>query len=80
MAREWGFRDQAFTPFAEYEVKRDDKATQMYADRGVATTNWLLNRTPEFMPDGPCATAFCDQAQACAVSGPCFSGKYPAAA
>jgi len=76
LPREWGVRDGGWTPFKEYEVRRDDEAVDDLADAARPLHRWL--RGQGGLPSGVCPSAVCDRAQRCEVVGPCFSGDYPA--
>lgn len=74
VSKEYGIRDQKFTPFIEYEVERNDPEVELYAVGGKAVHAW---RRGGPMPKGTCPTAFNNVAQGCPVRGECFSGRYP---
>lgn len=70
----WKIRDAHFSPFKEYEIKRNDKSTE---------TKWYhARRLKEFreghkgIPLGLCPTQFCKRAKTCSVAEECFSGRY----
>jgi hypothetical protein len=72
---QWGINDK-FSPFKEFTIFRDDKATEPYVAPAV--------RLMEFrdgvkgMPSGICNTAFDKSAKSCPVATHCFSGSFPA--
>lgn len=70
----WGLSDK-FSPFKEYEVKRDDKATDDLALRARVVKD--SRDGLHGMPCGICPTAMSKRAAKCPLRGPCFSGDYP---
>lgn len=70
----WGLRDQ-YSPFKDYEITRDDKATNAVADRARVVHEFRKGKHP--MPHGLCATALSKRAQYCPLKKVCFSGDHP---
>jgi len=69
-----GIKDGPFSPFKEYVIKRDDKATE---------TKWYhAQMLKEFrdgkrgMVKGICPTSVCNRAKSCTVAAECFSNRY----
>lgn len=61
-----------FTPFKEYEIKRDDSLTDAHLARGEAFTLWLSGKTME-LPQRICETSTCPRAKSCPAVLKCFS-------
>lgn len=66
---------ESFSPFKEYRVTRNDDSVQEVWDNGVGLFNYIQNGV---FPKGICPSSLSKRAKECHVSGPCFSGKYPA--
>lgn len=73
--KKWGLPEQ-FSPFKEYEIKRDDAATDPLAARAKVVKDFRDGKVG--MPCGLCTHAMSERAKNCVVKGPCFSGDYPA--
>jgi len=71
--RDYPFRDDLFSPFKEFFVKRDDSLTSTPIRKAWAVKQFRDNGE---YPEGICNTSFCPKAMACKVSKECFSGKY----
>lgn len=70
--------NEQFSPYKEYEFDVDLGDEEGEVLRCEAEAIKLKKfRDSGILPDGPCPTAFCKQAQKCEVMGECFSGKYP---
>ncbi|QIG76862.1 hypothetical protein EVC30_033 [Rhizobium phage RHph_Y1_11] len=72
--RQWGLGEY-FSPFKEFEITRDDKATNHMAERAKIAFDYRNGKIG--MPYGICATAFEDRAKSCPRSKTCFGGEYP---
>lgn len=73
----WGFPDQAFSPFKEYRVKRNDDLTEPYHQRGVGVKAWrsaLSDGLNPSLPARTCQTSMDSRARACQVCKQCFAG------
>jgi hypothetical protein len=70
----WGL-GEFFSPFKEFEVTRDDKATNDMARRSRIALEYSHGKIG--MPYGVCATMFDDRAKACPLAKTCFSGQFP---
>lgn len=66
----WGLKDGSFSPFREFDVERDDCATDELVRRAVALKS-------QRMPDFLCESQFCPRAQSCSVQTECFGGQFP---
>lgn len=73
--KKWGLNEQ-FSPFKEFEIKRDDKETEEISRRAKVIKDFREGKVG--MPCGLCATAMSQRAKYCPFKGPCFSGDYPA--
>lgn len=73
--RQWGMGEY-FSPFKEFEVTRDDKATNEMAARAKVAFDFRNGK--HGMPSGLCDTAFDTRAKTCPRSKACFSGDFPA--
>lgn len=74
--KKWGLSDR-FSPFKEYEIKRDDTKTQEQAKRARVVQDFRGGKIG--MPAGICSTALVKRAQSCPLCKVCFSGDYPPA-
>lgn len=66
---------EKFTPFKEYKITRDDKATNHLAKAAKQVTDYRLGKGG--MPEGICAHILDKNAAGCGLKKPCFSGNYP---
>lgn len=69
----WGLSDK-FSPFKEYEIKRNDAAVD-----GIVKRAEIVKRYREGiigMPEGICSTAVCSRAARCPVRKECWSGDF----
>lgn len=71
----WGLTDK-FSPFKEFVIKRDDKATDDLSRRAQAVKEFREGKVG--MPCGICPTAMSKRAQKCPLVKTCFGGDYPA--
>lgn len=74
--KEWGLKDQSYTPFKEFVVKADPESSQVYSDMARPLFLWQLGKAG--LPDGICETAVCSRAQRCDMFNECFGGQYKA--
>jgi DNA-directed RNA polymerase subunit RPC12/RpoP len=72
--KNWKFGDQGWTPFKDYEVKRDDEATDAVYHRALEYRQAMEQKK---IPAGICSSMHDAQAKACPVSAQCFGGKFP---
>jgi hypothetical protein len=70
----WGLSDK-YSPFKEYEIKRNDADTESLAQRAQVVTDHRKGLVG--MPCGICPTAMAKRAAKCPLRGPCFSGDHP---
>jgi hypothetical protein len=70
----WGIKEQ-FSPFKEFEIARNDAATQYLSDRAKIVKDFREGKTA--MPHGLCATAMSKRAKGCSQVAACWSGKFP---
>lgn len=66
---------ESFSPFKEWEVTRDDEATDYLAERAQIVHDYRAGKIG--MPQGLCKTAFDKRAQGCVCKKPCWSGDHP---
>jgi hypothetical protein len=71
----WGVTE-AFSPFKDYEIKRDDSATTPLVKRAKVVKDFRDGLVG--MPCGICSTALVKRALSCSKKTACFSGDYPA--
>ncbi len=69
-------KDNAFSPFKEYKITRDDDETDELLEKAKEVTDYRNGVGP--IPAGVCPTSMCTRAKACPVIKECWSGKYPA--
>ena len=72
--KKWGLTEQ-YSPFKEFEVKRDDKETDDLVKRAKAIKDFREGKAG--MPAGICATAMSKRAQTCPLKAACFGGDHP---
>ncbi len=72
--RPYGITDGEFSPFLEYNVKRNDKLTDV--KWAHAKRLFEFRKGLKGIPLGLCPTGFCARAQVCSVKDACFSGKF----
>lgn len=73
-----GVYNERFSPYKEFEFDvglGDEDADVLRCEEEATKVKTF--REEGVLPDGPCATAFCNRAQQCEVMGACFSGKFP---
>lgn len=70
----WGLTDK-FSPFKEFEIKRDDALTDMLSARAKVVKDFRDGNVG--MPYGICETALSKRAKYCPLKGVCFGGDYP---
>ena len=73
--KEWGLKDQAYTPFKEFVVQRDDESVESYMKNPKELYEFQTKVAG--WPQRPCATAYSNRAQGCEVKDLCFSGSEP---
>jgi hypothetical protein len=73
--RKWGLTE-GFSPFKEFEIARDDKATEAVAARSKVVKDFRDKKIG--MPTGVCSTAMAKRAITCNFKAACFSGDHPA--
>ena len=66
---------ERFSPFKEFDVVRDDKATDYLVDRAKIVKDYREKKIG--MPCGLCPTALSKRAAGCDYKTECFSGDYP---
>jgi hypothetical protein len=66
----------SFSPFKEFVIQRDDKATDAMMQRAKVVLDYRKKKVG--MPCGICATAMEPAAKKCSAVKACFSGQYPA--
>lgn len=71
----YGVKDDPFSPFKEFVVKRNDEALQKMLEKGAQLETF---KQKGIMPPGICNTPMEPVAKKCKVCKTCFSGKYPA--
>lgn len=71
----WGLTEK-FSPFKEYEISRDDAATDDLALRAKVVKHYREGL--HGMPHGICSTAMSKRAAKCPLRSQCFSGDFPA--
>ncbi len=64
-----------YSPFKEFEIGRDDEATDDIAKRAKVVKDFRAGAVG--MPCGICATAMGKRALSCSMKKPCFSGDHP---
>ncbi|MCL4743811.1 MAG: hypothetical protein KJZ83_00200 [Burkholderiaceae bacterium] len=72
--KKWGLTEQ-FSPFKEFEIKRDDSQTDDITRRAKAIKDFREGKVG--MPCGICPTAMVKRASMCALKSACFSGDHP---
>lgn len=65
-----------FSPFKEFEIKRDDSATDDLTKRAKVVKDFREGKVG--MPCGICSSALVKRAAGCPMKAKCFSGEYPA--
>lgn len=70
--RRWKLLDGDFSPFREFEVKRDDAATDHHFALAAMVDEY--KRTGK-VPLGICPTSVCQRAKRCRQADRCFSGE-----
>ena len=73
--KQWGLSD-TYSPFKEFSVTRDDKATEHLATRSKIVHDFRQQKIG--MPEGVCPTALFKRAVNCSRKAACFSGEHPA--
>lgn len=73
----WNPDEGVLTPFKEYEVERDDKATDKMVARAA---EYQLYRNTGKIPQRVCPSATCKRAKACSVVQECFSSQFKSGA
>ena len=72
--KKWQLTDR-FSPFKEFEVKRDDSLTDEPTRRAVVVKQFRAGNVG--MPQGICVTAMSKRASNCRLKAQCFSGEFP---
>lgn len=75
--KEDGIKDAAFSPFKEFEITRDDEASDVHYAKARALKVWQDNPN-KGLPCGICPNGLSKRAQGCTAVAPCWSGSYPA--
>lgn len=75
MIAKWGLHD-SFSPFKEFEVKREDKETEDLVAPAYRL-QWFRQGS-KGLDKAICSTALTTRAKDCPMRKVCFSGKYPA--
>lgn len=68
-------KDNAFSPFKEYTVQRDDSETDELLDKAKLVTQH--RKGTGGMPCGVCKSSFDKRAKSCPVIKECWSGQFP---
>lgn len=69
---------EKFTPFKEFDVERDDTATDYLGEK--AKPYFDFRQKVAGIPSGICASALSGRAKACQCKTACFGGDFPAGA
>lgn len=72
--KKWGLSDN-FSPFKEFFVERDDKATKEPAFRAKVVKDFRDGKVG--MPCGICSSSMSKRAVGCEFKKACFSGEFP---
>ncbi|MBY0560038.1 hypothetical protein [Hyphomicrobium sp.] len=72
--KKWGLQE-GFSPFKEFEITRDDKATEPLAERAKVVKDFRDGKVG--MPCGLCPSSMSQRAKGCIVKKHCFSGDFP---
>ena len=72
--KKWQLTDR-FSPFKEFEVKRDDSLTDEASRRSKVVKDFRAGNVG--MPHGICSTAMSKRATMCRLKSQCFSGDFP---
>lgn len=72
----YGIKDQNFSPFKEFTIKRDDEQTNELVFRAKRLDEY--KKGAKGIPLGVCPTSYCKRASKCQMVKDCFSGSFPA--
>lgn len=70
--KEFGLKDDQFSPFKEFIIKRDDSETDGIVERARQLKLWKDDPVGTCLPDRICNNAFCKRAKNCPVMMRCF--------